>query len=311
MRNDTLSEDDEPDPTELDRHLQSLSPAPVPDDLLTRCLNTIEPRVLRRRFSWTHSVRWPARVTAAAAAVVLICGLAFVARPRAATAAHFLQAARAGWTEVPACHRVVAIKMPSLSRTMESWFVRGKGGRQETRSGDKLIGVVVNNGRWEFRWDVAEHLVAAWSTAMLGRRSEFDRAGLIQNSEELVRWAETHKADIHIEPDTLSGRKVRKVTLQWPGPAGAGGRPQVDTVWFDSDSLRPLKQRSDLWDGGVTEATFDYPEPENVPADLLHFQLPADVTLEINDPDLGRQVYSEPRATPNVPTDPSTKGADR
>ena len=56
-------------------------------------------------------------------------------------------------------------RCPTLNRTMETWFVRGKGGRQETRSGDKLIGVVVNNGRWEFRWDVAEHLVAAWSTA--------------------------------------------------------------------------------------------------------------------------------------------------
>jgi hypothetical protein len=194
---------------------------------------------------------------------------------------------------------MVTFEMPTMKRTMETWFVRGKGGRQETRSQDKLVGVVVNNGRWEFRWDVAEHLVAAWSTTLLGKRSEFEHAGLVQNSEELLRWAESHKADIHIEPDVLNGQKVRKVTLNWPGPAGAGSRPQTDTVWFDPDSLRPLKQRSELWDGGVSEALFDYPAPENIPADLLRFQPPPDVTLEINDPDLARQVYSEPRATQN------------
>ena len=134
---------------------------------------------------------------------------------------------------------------------------------------------------------------------------------MIQDNEALLRWAETHKADIHIEPDTLDGRKVRKVTLRWPGPGGPGSQPQIDTVWFDPDSLRPVKQRSELWDGGVTEATFDYPAPENVPADLLTFQPPTDVTLEINDPDLGRQVYSEPRATQNDPADRPSKGAER
>jgi hypothetical protein len=133
----------------------------------------------------------------------------------------------------------------------------------------------------------------------MGNRSEFERAGLIQDNEALLRWAETHQADIHIEPDTLDGRKVRKVILRWPGPGGPGSHDQVDTVWFDPDPLHPVKQRSDLWDGGVTEARYDYPAPENVPADLLTFQPPRDVTLEINDPDLGRQVYSEARATQN------------
>jgi hypothetical protein len=194
---------------------------------------------------------------------------------------------------------------------METWFVRGKGGRQETRSGDKLVGVVVNNGRWEFRWDVSEHMVAAWSPALLGKRSEFEHAGLVQNSEDLLHWAESHRADIHIEPDDLGGRKVRKVTLKWPGPAGEGTRPQVDTVWFDPDSLRPVKQRAELWDGGLSEALYDYPAPEHVPSDLLSFAPPVDVALEINDPDLARQVYSEPRATPHNPLDQPSKGAER
>ena len=305
MHDDHGPQDDEPESTELDRRLRSLPPDPVPADLLARCLNTIHPSVSGQRRRWIRRGRWVVHVTTAAAAVVLICGLAILARPRSATAAHFLQAVAAGWTEVPACHRVVCIKTPTLNRTMETWYVRGKGGREETKSGNTLVGVVVNNGRWEFRWDVAEHLVAAWSPALLGKRSEFERAGLIQNSEALIRWAEGHKADIHIEPDTLGGKTVRKVTLQWPGPAGALAKPQVDTFWFDPDTLRPVKQQSELWDGGTSEATYDYPAAENVPADLLQFQTPREVTLEINDPDLGRQVYSDPRTSQNDPTDSS------
>jgi hypothetical protein len=38
----------------------------------------------------------------------------------------------------------------------------------------------------------------------------------------------------------------------------------------------------------------DYPAPDGVPDDLFAFRPPADVTIEINDPDLGRQVYSDP-----------------
>ncbi len=40
----------------------------------------------------------------------------------------------------------------------------------------------------------------------------------------------------------------------------------------------------------------DYPAPDSVPDDLFAFRPPPDVTIEINDPDLGRQVYSEPRS---------------
>ena len=235
----------------------------------------------------------------------------FLARPRTASAAGFLQAVRSTWTEVPACHRVVTWKRPEFTRTTETWYVRGKGGRNEVRSAAGLAGVVVNNGRWEFRWDVPGHLVAAWSTALLGKQSEFEHAGLIQNNEDLLRWAETHKADIHIEPDTLNGRQVRKVTLRWPGPGGPGSQPQFDTVWFDPDSLLPLRQQSENWDGGTSDATYDYPAPENVPADLLQFLPPPDVTLEINDSDLGRQVYSEPRARQTDPSDQPKQGADR
>jgi YD repeat-containing protein len=311
MRDDECPKPNETVATDLERRMRSLSHDSVPQDLLARCLATVEPPRRSRWPSWIGPGRWTPRVATAAAALILIGALVTLARPKTAAAAGFLQAVRTSWTEVPACHRVITLKWPNLERTMETWFVAGKGGRLETRSGDRLIGVVANNGRWEFRWDPAERLVAAWSTSLIGKRSEFASAGLVQDSEALVRWAEAHRAEIKVETDLLAGRKVRKVTLRWPGPAAPGPLPQVDTIWFDPDSLRPIRQRSELGDGGVTEATFDYPTAENVPADLLTFQPPRDVTLEINDPDLGRQVYSEPRAAEAQASPPQSRGGDR
>ena len=169
----------------------------------------------------------------------------------------------------------------------------------------------MNNGRWEFRWDVPGRIVAAWSTALLGKRSSMEHAGLVLESQALLRWAEGHRAEIRDEPDTLDGRKVRKVVLRWPGPGGPGTPPQTDTVWFDPDSLRPLRQRSESWDGQVTDARIDYPRPEDIPHDLLDFHPPRDVMLEINDPDLGRQVYSDAADIPLNTRVQDTKGADR
>lgn len=311
MHDETFPEQRDPPLGEVERRLRSLEGPPVPLDLLERCLKTIEYPAKNRSRLMTGRAWSKLRFAAAVAAVLLIGTVGFLVRPRSVSAASFLQAVRSTWTEVPACHRIVTMKGPTFNRTIETWFVRGKGGRSEVRAGDGLVGVVVNNGRWEFRWDVPGHLVAAWSTALLGKQSEFEHAGLIQNNEALLQWAESHKADIHIEPDTLSGRQVRKVTLRWPGPGSPGSQPQVDTVWFNPDSLLPVRQRSENWDGGTSDATYDYPAPENVPADLLRFQPPPDVTVEINDPDLGRQVYSEPRAARNEFTEKPSKGADQ
>ncbi len=259
MLHDHDCEEPKPPPGGLEARLQSLAAPPVPGNLLDRCLATID-------HAEETSIRpiavalWSWRRFAAVAAAVLFLGLVgFLARPRNATAAGFLQSVRSTWTEVPACHRVVILKGPAIDRTEETWYARGKGGRSETRSGGTVKGVVVNNGRWEFRWDVPGRLVAAWSTRLLGRQSEFEHAGLIQNNEALVHWAETHKADIRIEQDTYQGRAVRKVTLRWPGAGDANSRPQVDTIWFDPDSLLPLRQRSEQWDGMISEAVYDYP----------------------------------------------------
>jgi hypothetical protein len=88
-------------------------------------------------------------------------------------------------------------------------------------------------------------------------------------------------------------------------------QPQIDTIWFDPDSLRPVRQRSESWEGQVIDARIDYPRPEGVPDDLLAFRPPSDVMLEINDPDLGRQVYSDTTATASKVPSGQMKGADR
>jgi hypothetical protein len=135
----------------------------------------------------------------------------------------------------------------------------------------------------------------------------FEGAGLVHDSEALLRWAEEHRAEIREESALLDGRKARKATLRWPGPGGVEGHPQVDTVWFDPESLRPLRQLSEQWDGRLIDSRIDYPSPSDVPEDLLAFRPPRDVTLEINDPDLGRQVYSDARQSADN-TDHQTKG---
>jgi hypothetical protein len=308
MQDNRESEHGDPVTTGLEQRIRALDQPPVPDDLVARCLATIpgeEPTSARRirRFS-----SWKRRTAVAAAAALFLLGtVALLVRPRDAAAAHFLQTVRSTWTEVPACHRVIVMKGPELARTIETWFVRGKGGRQEVRSSDHLIGVVVNNGRWEFHWDVPARLVAAWSTSLMGKRSVFEGAGLVHDSEALLRWAEQHRAEIREESALLDGRKARKATLRWPGPGSVEGHPQVDTVWFDPETLHPLRQLSELWDGQVTDSRIDYPSPNDVPEDLLAFRPPRDVTLEINDPDLGRQVYSDARQSADN-TDPQTKG---
>ena len=235
--------------TGLERRIRSLDQPPVPEDLLARCLATIPGSEPISGHRSGDSLRGRQRPSPRSRRCLVLGTVGVLLRPRDAAAAHFLQTVRSTWTEVPACHRVVVLKGPEPARTIETWFVRGKGGRQEVRSSDHLIGVVVNNGRWEFHWDVPARLVAAWSARLIGKRSVFESAGLVHDSEALLRWAEQHRAEIREESALLDGRKARKVTLRWPGPGGVEGHPQVDTVWFDPETLRPLRQLSEQGDG--------------------------------------------------------------
>src|SRR5262249_55227289 len=145
---------------------------PIPDGLLASCLATVPGDPVRRKRDRDHGLqprdfrRLLKSLSWAAAAMVLVALAGYLARSSHAGAAELLQAARAAWTTVPALHQVVRISGPSGARTEEAWVVRHGGFRQETRSGDKLVGVVVRGARWEFRWDVPGRTVAAWSTAL-------------------------------------------------------------------------------------------------------------------------------------------------
>ncbi len=309
MRDDASPGAGRDGPTGWESRLLAVPDGAIPDSLLARCLGTVPgssgPMPARPK-------RPLARAARVAAAALALIGLAtWAARPRPADAAHLLRAINASWSKVPAAHRVVRHRLAGGPRTEESWFVRDKGRRKEVRSGDELIGVVVFNHRWEFRWDVRGRTVAAWAAGLVDPGIRPDEEGLVLESEGLLRWAEAHRAEIRDERDTLLGREVRKIVLRWPGPAGGAALAGEQTVWFDPGSLRPLKQRVEHGDGQSTETTIDYPAPDAVPADLFAFPPPRDVSLEINDPDLGRQVYSQGRAPAGSPPSRSPKGADR
>jgi hypothetical protein len=313
MRDDPFLDDtiDPPEPSALDSRLRMLGDdtrAAVPDDLLDRCLATV-PGSRRGR----APRRWGSRILATAAAVLVAGSLALLARPRDADAAHTLQAVRNAWTEVPASHVVLERQGPKGTRAEETWFVRGKGRRTQAKVDGRLTLVVVNNGRWEFRWDVPGRLVAVWSAALLpavGGRVRPAEQGLILEGDAFLNWAKEQGSELRVEPEA-DGGKVRKLTLTSPGLPGGLSPPRTETIWFDHETLRPLKTRSEYANGWVEEMTIDYPDPKAVAEDLFVFRPPADAVLEINDPDLGRQVYSEgqPKAAQTGPG--GTKGEQR
>ncbi len=297
----------DPPTTALDAALRAIPDRPVPEGLLASCLATMPdsvdapPRHRRRRLLWV------ARLAAAASVLVAVVG--YMVRPKQADAADLLRAVNAAWTKVPASHQVIRMTRPDGPRTEETWVVWHKGVRKETRSGGDLIGVVVKNSRWEFRWDVPGRTVAAWSTGLAAAHQRPGDEGLVLDKKDFEVWARSHRAEIVIGADTIAGRKVQKVVLQWPG---ATGKTQMDTVWFDPESLLPVKQRSEGSDGTIVESTIDYPASDAVANDLFSFAMPRDVVLEVNDPELGRQLYSESQTRKADPAPTfHAKGAER
>ena len=81
--------------------------------------------------------------------------------------------------------------------------------------------MIVHNGRWEFRWDVPGRIVAAWSTALLDQSSSMAHAGLVLESQALLRWAQSHKAEIREEAEAVLQAQLCG-GLRGPG-AGAQG----------------------------------------------------------------------------------------
>lgn len=285
-------EPDDPPPTVLDAAMRAIPEIPVPDGLLASCLATVPDASRRRPRLWGR--RQARALKLVAAALMLAAAIGFLTRSRHADAAGLLQGVKAAWTAVPASHRVVRMGTPDGIRTEETWVVRRQGVRKETRVAGDLIGVVVRDARWEFRWDVRGRMVAAWSTELASRDERLEDQGLVFDRNEFEAWAVSHRAEIVAEPDTIGGRRVQKVALNWPGGAG---KSQTATVWFDPDSLLPVRQRSEAADGSVIETTIDYPAPNAVSGDLFAFGMPRDVVLEVNDPELGRQLYSDGRPT--------------
>jgi len=285
------------------QRLRDLPPEPVPDGLFERCLETaVEPARIRpvsTRRTWIRSI-------GVAAAALIAAGVGtLIIRPRDAEASQFLKAAGVTWSEVAACHRISTwTDRDGEPCSDEVWYVRDKGGRQERRRGGELISVVVANDRWEFRWEVQENSVAAWSRKLLGLWSVFEGAGRILDCDAEIAWAEKRRAEIKVEADSLDGVPVKKVLLRWPGGPGAPAR--VQTLWFEPSSLRVVRRQSQSPDGSTGETRIDYPAPDDIPADLFAFRPPAGAVLEINDPEFGRQVYSEGRPeTSEVESKPS------
>ena len=126
---------------------------------------------------------------------------------------------------------------------------------------DHLIGVVVNNGRWEFHWDVPSRLVAAWSTSLIGKRSVFEARAWFTTAKPCA-WAEQHRAEIHKKSATLDGgRRERRPCAgrgqaEWKviprlTPSGSTRRPcdrsgispeQWDRQAIDSESITPRRE---------------------------------------------------------------------
>lgn len=298
----------DPPPTALDAAIRAIPDRPVPGSLLASCLATMPGPVAATPRDYRGRLPRASRL-AAAAALVLVAFVGYMLRPRQADAADLLQAVKAAWTKVPASHQFVRMAWPDGSRTEETWVVRHQGVRKETRSGGDLVGVVVRNSRWEFRWDVPGRMVAAWSTELAAANPSPGDEGLILDQKDFEARAKSHRAEILVEADTIAGRKVQKVALRWPG---VGGKAQLDTVWFDPESFLPVRQLSVSPDGTIVDSTIDYPASDAVAKDLFSFAMPRDVVLEVNDPDLGRQLYSETqtRKADSASTGP-TQGAER
>jgi len=296
MRDEINPDDAAAEPTPMDRRLHAIDPRPIPEDLLDRCLATVSDADRSTPRTRLPLSRWRVRIAAAAAACLFLSAAMMLGRPRSADAASLLRAVRSAGIKVDASHTIMIMRSPEVVRREETWYARDRGRRQETRLDDRQTAVVIRNRRWEFHWDIAGRLVAAWSTEMNGgRRGPNDPGGIVQNADEMARWASEHRALVQVESDIVGGRTLRKITLTWPGPPSGGFLPRDETVWFEPDSLRPVKHLVAFDDGRTTETLIDYPKPDDVPDDLFAFRPPPDVTIEINDPDLGRQIYSDPR----------------
>lgn len=200
----------------------------------------------------------------------------------------------------------------------EGWTIRGIGRRVETRRGkeSKLVLLVVETPRWHFSYDLARNLVVA-SPSLLEASWPQIEAWTTQR-ESINRLYEELTAIFAQEKDRRRGKDVERITYYFPAdfvhggdwpihslfpkgliePSGNGFRTR--THWWDPKTDRSLGRRCGCKPPKHGEVSIDYPEPETFPKQLFTFQVPRDALLEINDPALGRKVYSEATTLPDL-----------
>jgi len=296
--------DHEPIEDALDRRIKSHRPPEPSTDLLGRCLATVSgPR--RRSDAATatpRALRPRARIALGAAglAVGLLAAFSvFLFFPAGNGSKNLLAEVVRAFEEAPAFHiKRVGVRAgdTEVPGTQEVWVVRGVGRRVEVREGTKLVGVGVDNLRWRLQWDVERDYVIAWPSKMADPSARLDDDFELIPSQSLIGWGEKHKAEVVVERDELDGKEVEKVTVQWPGETEAG----ANVVWFDPLTHRPLKKRHRYDDGRITEIMIDYPAPDAVPEERFTLEIPRSALLEVNDPLLGRPLYSEGQTHPDL-----------
>jgi hypothetical protein len=298
--------DHEPAEDELDRRIQSQQPPPPSADLLERCLATIPANALQeaapqdaarpKRSLLRSRARIALGTIGLAAAVMVAC---FVLFPGTNGSKNVLADVIRAFEEAPAFHfkRIGLDAAESEpSGTQEVWVVRGVGRRMEVREGSKLVAVVVDNMRWQLQWDVERDHVIAWPSKLADPSARSDDDAVIISRESFVKWGEKFKAEVVPEKDRLDGKEVERIALCWPGEIEMG----TNTVWFDPHTRRPLKERYEYDDGRVNEVVIEYPAPDAVPKEQFTFEVPRSALLEVNDPQLGRQLYSEGQKHANL-----------
>ncbi len=300
-----------------EKHLRAISPPAPPDDLLPRCLETIdsaavkavveqaafpqEPSVLRpadqRRQSGSRR-KWIVSIAPLAAAVLI--GMFFFWGPQGTEnlLAQVIQALdRAAAYHVRATVHLPGPPGTAGSNTIEMWVVRGVGRRTENRLNEKLVSVVVEDARWKLLWDPNARRVSAWPSEVLDAKAGWPLEEFTVSREKIIEWAKKEKANVVPQACDLDGRKAEKVTLSWPAES-AGGRL---SVWFEADSRRPIKLAYEKLDGTPQmEATIDYPPAEAVPQERFAFPVPRDAEVEVFDPQFGREISAEGQTGPDL-----------
>lgn len=205
---------------------------------------------------------------------------------------------------------------PRIRAVEEGWAVKGVGRRVERREGGELVRLTLDTPRWRFVWYVPRKVVIAYPSRLEDPLHLGDRY-LVGSRDYIMRWSERLRATHVSEKDRLDGREVEKVTHRFLAEADGDQnihdwRPAFDkllqspdavfrtrTHWFDPKTNLPVRRacgckfpRHDDW--------IDYPPPESVPPGLFQFEVPRDATLEVNDPELGRRIYSEVQTEPDL-----------